>query len=322
MVNSINQTDAAALQAYIRDYRDDLWARTFYGFETSKIVDIETGVKGQRILSRLDISSKLSRRFDGDFLPKANAVKIVPRKLETEIASLEFQFTPTLLEKDYTGYLRKTGQDPYDFPYEQFIMMKLVEKDRQEKEDAVWQAVKATTPAADDALDELFDGFLKIIADATAGGTPVLPPVATGAITASNAVDKFFDLWNQVDKSYKKTGVTFFCPMHIFDYYAKNYKALNHSSPEVKPIANAEYSGMVYEYGAGRSNIVGVPGMGSSGRVIVTPAQNLVIGVDGAEDEELNVQQDHYQMDIFGAYRLGVQIRTLEPGIIVVNNQA
>ena len=219
----------------------------------------------------------------------------------------------------YYGFLRKRGQDPYDFRFEAFILMKLNEKLRSEFENAVWQAVDDGSPADGDLLNATFDGFLEIISDEITG--TAITEIGTGAITSSNALEKFRLMWASVDKAYKEAGTAILCSHTDYDNYRINYKDTYHQSPVTRPVVDTNYDGIEYEMGGGRTMIIPIPGLGSSRRVIITPLDNLVIGIDGLNDLNWNVEQDHWSLDLFSAFRIGVQFRTVESGVLVVNDQ-
>lgn len=313
-----------AFQAYVQTHSTEVWSKMFYNFFTAGIASIESGVKGKRTLPNLTIGDNLSKRWTSTFGDAPdNDDKVVwdQRVLETYLNKLEFSFVPTEWENNYMGFLRRSGQDPMDFPFEAFIMMKIVQKQRKEFEDAVWQAVQAGVAADTDPLEATFDGFLHIISDEITATN--ITPVATGAITSANILEKVRDMWAVVDTAYKTDAqMAILMDFADFDIYRIAYKELYHESPSPAPQAGTDYPGVLFELGGGRVRIIPVPGLGTSKRKIITPLDNLVLGFDGVENLNLNVEQNHWQLDIFGAYRIGVQFRTLEPGVLVVNDQA
>lgn len=319
MANTANLSALASFQAYVQEHGTELWSRIFYGFETAQLATVLEGVKGRYTLPLLTVGNDLAKRWTSTFgTENDNKAVLGQRTIVTALNKAEFSFVPTEWESNYMGFLRRTGQDPYDFPFEAFILMKLNEKLRKEMEDAVWNAVAAGSPANDDVLDETFDGFLHILADEITATN--VTPVTTGSITSSNAVAKFRDMWATVDVAYKQAGLAILCSYTDYDNYLINYKDTYHQSPAVVPVAS-DYNGIQYEFGGGRTTIIPVPGFGSSRRVIMTPLDNLVIGMDGINDLNWNVEQNHWTIDIFGAFRVGVQYRTVESGVLVCNDQ-
>lgn len=321
MANTANLSALESFQAYVLEHSVDIWTRLFYGFKTAGLADVLEGVKGKITLPTLAVGDNLSKRWTSTFETTNNNKAVFDqRTLTTQLCKSEFSFVPTEWEKNYMGFLRKRGQDAYDFPFEAYILMKLNEKLKQEFENAVWQAVEAGSPADGDLLNATFDGFLQIIADAITATT--VTPVATGAITSANAVTKFRDMWATVDKAYKEAGTAILCSHTDYDNFRIHYKDLYHEAPVTRPVVDTGYEGIEYELGAGRTMIIPIPGLGSSRRVLITPLDNLTIGIDGVNDLNWQVEQDHWSLDLFSAFRMGVQFKTLDAGILVVNDQA
>lgn len=319
MANTASLTALESFQAYVQEHSTEIWSRIFYGFKTATLADVLEGVKGKVTLPLLTISDNLSKRWTSTYETTNNGKAVFnQRTLVTALCKSEFSFVPTEWEANYMGFLRKRGQDPYDFPFEAYVLMKLNEKLQSELEHAVWHAVDDGSPADGDLLEATFDGFLETIA---AGITATdITPVVTGSVTSVNAVDKFALIWDAVDIAYKEQGLAILCSHTDYLNYIKHHKTLYHQTPMVVP-ETVGYQGIQYEFGGGRVPIIPVPGLGSSRRIIATPLENLVIGIDGVNDMNWNVEQDHWSLDIFGAFRIGVQFRTIASGILVVSDQ-
>lgn len=320
MAQTVQLTTLEAFQGYVQEHGTDMWSRIFYGFKTAGLAASVSGVKGKYTLPKLTIGSNLSKRWTSTFEGQNNKATPGQSVLETFLNKIEFQFIPTEWEENYMGFLRKKNiQDPYDFPFEAFILMELIKKQNQEFEDAVWQAVQAGSPADADLMPATFDGFLQIFADLITGG---FAPVVTGTVTSSNAVAKFRLLWAEVDKAYKEAGTAILCSHTDYDNFRINHKDLYHANPTTRLVADTNYEGFEYELGAGRTMVIPIPGLGTSRRIIITPLDNLVIGYDGVDNLDLNVEKNHWTLDMFAAYRIGVQLRTTDAGILVLSDQA
>lgn len=318
-----NYSALEAFQDYIQEHSTDVWSKMFYGFFTAGLASIVTGLKGKLTLPLLTIGDNLSKRWTSTFGDAPNnddKVIWTQRVIESFLNKIEFSFVPTEWENNYMGFLRKSGQDPYDFPFEAFVLMKIIQKQRKEFEDAVWHAVQAGTPADTDLLQATFNGFLKIISDEITATN--ISPVLTGAITKANIIEKIQDMWAAVDTAYKTDAeMAILMDFTDFDLYRIAYKEKYHQSPQTAPQTGTDYPGILFELGGGRVRMIPVPGLGTSKRKIITPLNNLVIGYDGVENMNINVEQNKWQLDFFGAYRIGVQFRTLEEGVLVVNDQ-
>lgn len=319
---SIVYTSAESFQAYVREYSDRLFTKLFYGFKTAQLATPYEGVKGEMILSELQVQDNIIKRWAKAFNPVA-AAEFVPTTLKTTLNKVDLSIVPQEYEASYLGMMRQKGQNPRDWPFEAYIMEQIMNKMNQEMEYAFWQGDEAVSPAATDNLRETFDGILTIIADAITATT--VTPVATGAITSSNALASFFSMWQQVGEAYKEGGIDFFCSYAVFDNFRNDYKTTYGANPiETEVINNAGYSvmGLRYEYGGGNSYIIPTPGLSGSGRVIATPRENLVYGIDDPSDLTFNFDTANRELQFWADFRMGVQLLQARDGILVVNDQA
>lgn len=279
------------------------------------------GIKGELVLTELLIGQNLAKRWSKSFSAVSGAIDFKPRVLATKLNKVDLSVVPQEYESSYLGMARRKGQDPTDWPFQAYVLQQIMNQLNQEMEHAIWQAEAAASPSSSDYLRETFDGFLTIIADAIAATD--LTPVTTGAITDSNAVASFRLLWKELLAAYKESGVDFFCSYEIYDSYRIDYKEQYGQHPNEEVISGTDYTGLRYELGGGKSFIIPVPGLEDSGRVVVTPRQNLHFGVDAFEDfQSFNVEQDTRELKFWMDFRMGAQIGIIKDGVLVVNDQA
>ena len=317
---SMNNQYAIAFQNYVRDFAPDLYGRMFYDFKTAQIATPHEGVKGELIITEIGIGDNLARRWGKTFNPLADVVTPKPKKLKTALNKVDFSICPTDFESSYLGAFRQKGQSVIDFPFEAYIMDKVMGKLNQEFEVAMWQANEQESPSDGDYLRETFDGYLTIIAAAIAAGD--ITAVATGAVTSANALTKFKDMWDTVDPVYKEMGTDILVSFSVYDAYRKHYKDTYKFDVPFVEVTNAGYRGIQYEYGNGNATIIPVYGMGSSGRIVMTPRENLHYGIDDPSDVQFNVEAEKRELHFWMDFRMGTQILLQDTGILAVNDQA
>lgn len=322
MANNIAFTDAAAVQAFQREFSPDIFAQLYYGSRSASLFDTIENVKGQHILTEYRTLGAKSKRWVSTFNP-LNIGKFSPRTLTVARAKKECTVCPQEFEASYLAQFRKKGQnakDPLDFPFEGFITDINTKELIAEKELAMWQAVSATTPASTDNLDQTFNGWLKIITDALAATE--ITAVATGTLTSANILAKIDQMWAAVAPAYK-TSADLVIAMSFanFDMYRLAYDAANRFATSMGPVLGTDYEGIKYHLGGSRVNIVPFEGMGNSNRVIITPVDNFVIGIDAQEDMVWNTEFDHRNIDFWTDFCLGVNFKIVRDGILVVNDQ-
>jgi hypothetical protein len=322
MANNISQTDAAALQAYHRDFAPDLYAQLYYGSRSSALFDTMEGVKGEYVMTEFRTIGAKAKRWTSAFAP-ANIGKYAPRVLKTVKNKKEWTTVPQELEATYLARYRKKGQnasDPLDFPFEGFITDIVTKELIQEKELAMWQAVAATTPADTDTLDMTFDGWLKIVTAALVAGD--ITVTATGTLTSANILSKIDLLWGAVSPAYKTSADMIICMSFAnFEMYRIAYDATNNVNSSMAPLLGTDYEGIPYRLGGSRAHIVPFEGMGTSNRVIVTSVDNFVIGIDAKEDDVWNTDVVKRNIDFWTDFHLGVNFKIVRDGILVVNDQ-
>lgn len=319
-MDSSNHEYAIAFQDYVRTFSDQLFTQMFYGFKTSDLATTYEGIKGEHIITELEVGENLARRWGKNFDPVANAATFKPRKLKTVLNKVDFSIVPQQYEASYMGAWRKKGQNPEDWPFSQYVMDKVMTKLQQEFEVALWTGVEADTPSDGDYLRQTFDGYLKIIVDALAAGD--ITAVATGASTTADIIADLRLMWAQVLTPYKEGGTDIFMSYAMYDTYRIAYKDAYKIDPAYIQITEAGYQGILYELGNGNTRIIPINGMAGSNRIIMTPRENLTIGIDSPSDTTFDVHADIRMLKFAMDFRMGAQILMQKDGVLVVNDQA
>jgi hypothetical protein len=318
MALSQNLTEAAAYQGFVREYSQDMISRSFFGNRTAGIATPHDGVRGKKVLNILTFET-IGRRWNIAFAPPANTVKITPRELVVERCKFEFEFQPQLWYDSYLGeFHRGSFANTDDFPFESFIFQKIAEKKSNEIEKAWWTGDKAATPASTDPLTSVINGWLTLIADDLAAGTPKLTPVPTsgGAITTSNAISLLESMYDQLQPELQDIEFGVFVSPKVYSLYQRAYRDANSKYTD-----NAQRGRMKLDFCDGE--LIRTPGMGSSSRVLMTPKENLHYGYDGLSDKDLfSFEKDHRSLHFWSDFLMGVEFGIFEQGYIVVNDLA
>lgn len=320
MNESVDHSYAQAFQDYVRTYAEELFTELFYGFKTADLVTTHEGIKGEKVFTQLEVADNLVRRWGKTFSPLANAVAMKPRVLKTVLNKVDLSVVPQEYESSYLGMLRKKGQDPTDWPLAAYVMEKVMAKIKTEFEVAVWQGAEEAVPSNGDFLRQTFDGYLTIIAKALTAGD--ITAVATGASTTANIIANLRLMWAEVRSEYKEAGTDIFMSYELYDTYRKAYKDAYKIDPAYIQITEAGYQGILYELGNGNTRIIPINGMAGSDRIVITPRENLAMGIDSPDDTMFNTEQDKRQLDLWMDFRMGAQIMIQKDGILVVNDQA
>lgn len=320
MAQSATLTDVAAYQAYVQDFHDKLIARAFYSPETVQLSTAHEGVKGKKTLTRIKFVKGKAVAWKSDFSAATGAVTMHPRTIEVEAVKRDLSFIPQEFEDTYLGEFRKKGQNPgEDLPFEGQILNTILAGHAEELEEAFWQGVKAgsivpgTTP-----LEQCFDGFLEIIKDEiTGGGIPgsAVIPVLGGSFTTTNIVDTIENMWKALGAGYKSMPVDVYMSWNNFTLFNQAYRELygfNFGSTE------AARKKLDFSMNA---NLVALPGMGDSDRVVMTPRGNLHVAYDDLSDASMfNFEKNKRVMDFWMDFKVGVQIGQIDEAGLIVND--
>ena len=311
---SANFTAAQAYKDYVEEFAPQLFSKLYYGFETANYVTPHEGVKGKKVLTELMIGD-LAKRWRKNFDALADVIDFKPRVLETELAKVDLQITPQEFEGSYLGMMRRTGQNQTDLPFQAYILDKVIQKLHTEKETAIWQGVAAAVPAAGDPLDEVFDGYLKIIADAITATD--ITPFPTGALTNINIVTQIEAMWDALDPAMKKEAVEVWVSYNNYTKFIQNYRN------DFGKYVGYDGQGAI-KLDFGNATLRPIAGMGNSQRVIITQPSNFHYGFDASADSSMiNFEWNHRSLDMWIDFRMGCQIGILDDSkMIIVNNQA
>lgn len=313
MANSIDFTQAQALRAYVEEHSFDLYELMYFGFPTANSAMVMDGIKGEKSITQLVIG-EISRRWNCNFEAVENAIEFIPRKIKTTLQKVDLSFCVQDFESNYLGAMRKKGQNPDDFPFERFILDKIISKLMSEIEVAVWQGKETVTPAVGDATKETFDGFHAILnALQTAGHTPY---------AMGTAADKFADFEAMaalVGDAYSSVPMVLHCDkanyLEYFNIGREKYgKYVNGNG--------VEHGFKDLQMSVGNCVVRYLPGFGTTDRVVVTMDDNFVVGVDAADDAQtIQVEKNHRNHDFWIDYRLGAQIALVDEELLIINDQ-
>lgn len=310
MSASLNFTNAAAFQAYVQDYAQELLYKIFFGFPTSQLVTPHEGVKGKILLTEITVED-LVRRYSATFAPLSNAMSFEPRNLEVFDAKVDLKIVPKDFESTYLGMARQKGQDSMDLPYEAQILDRILSKVPAEMELAFWRAVKANSPQSTDKLIALFDGIQQVIADEIDGSN--LTPVTTGLLTNTNAVAKVEECHAALGDAYLNTTVDIFLSPKDKIKFVQDYR----TRYGVNPQAQQGYFGL----DTGNAAIHVLPGVPEN-CILITPKENLHYGYDGNMDHTMiNFEQEDRAIKMWMDFKMGFNFGIVHDDLLVVNDQ-
>lgn len=258
-------------------------------------------VKAPQVLPKLTAtgSPRPYRAQDDTTTP----VAIADRVLTVYQSKWDFDVDPEKWRNTYLARYKSGDQGFADY-----IINAVSEEYLKEINDnTVWLGIR---DAAGTSAVDLADGWGTIIAAEIVATN--ITPVTTGAVTSSNAVAKVALVSAAVPAWMRTKGFRIFCSWAAFDNYATNYAAtfgyqFNPDSLNSYRINNVN------------ATLQPVSWLGTSGRLVATVDNNLIMGTDG-ESVQVAASMRRNIIEVREMMPIGFQIADLDA--IVVNDQA
>lgn len=314
MSGSIDFTDVAALQDYIRKFQPTLLTKLYHGFPSSKLFSPREGVKGEMVLTEMTLGT-VAQKWNKLFTPQSGTIKLLPRTLRVKPFKVDEQIYPQDFEANYMGEYRKQGFQPDDLPFQAFILMKYIEKLATEQEIAAYKGVELANPADGAPLTDIVDGLLEIVADEIALNN--LTPITTSAHTTSNAVANAEAVHAGLAEEYQNSPTVMLCSMAFARKYCTNHKV------DFGKYTSDKKQGALIQIPLDFGDCMLTPtyGMSGSSRLICTPADNIIYGYDAASDSSnIRVQHIHRSIDLMIDGKIGFNFGIVHDKILAVNN--
>ncbi|MDJ1468170.1 hypothetical protein [Xanthocytophaga flava] len=273
--------------------------RSFFSY-----VSLVPGVLDRVLMNRLKMQ-RIARpsKKDSTFDPKEDALRPDPRYGYVKPNKVDLEFDEEDIEALWKSYLGKLEnrmpESVLDMPFQaeifDMIFAQLKEDDQLE---ALFKGVRD-----DDGTEpkDMYDGFLKIISnDITAGKIKNEQIVVTGAISGTNAVDKFELMKMAVpSRFWMRDWVAIASPTSI-EYYNKDYRAQFGALPY-----NQQYQKTVLD--GTKIELIAEEGLEGKNDIIITPRYNFKYITAGTGDiDRLRVQEDKRDLLIMLDWRSGV----------------
>ncbi|AHM62302.1 hypothetical protein D770_20265 [Flammeovirgaceae bacterium 311] len=304
-----------ALGDYNREHRDVLISEALLDEDFQNNYEVMDDVTDEVPLPSLAITDLIKPGNPTAFQPTSNALQFGARILKVRPIKVDLLLVPQIMEKTWLGKMKKSS-DHGAIPFEQFIMQYISSKIR---ENVRLQGIyKGVYNAAGTTPIDTMTGWLKLIADDIADvANGQISPVVTGAVTATNIIDSAEAVYDGLGEAYKNVPTEMKVAPSLFDWYGRRYRSLFNGSPIYTGIKRdrVQLDGTLCE-------LVRDPGLAGSQRMICTPKENLVFGVDSLSDYNLDIQKENRTIKILIDFKAGVEFKEVHPRALSVNDQA
>lgn len=307
--------DTSALSAYAGKHEKKLFRTLIAAMTILKDLTVIPGIKNTLKLTKLTVKDGI-RGYREDFDSSDDDLSYSGRDLVVELLKRDMKINPLKYRNTWMSEVMKPGVNIDDIPFAAFVNESILKQIASEVNRGAYLAVKGDMST----LLKSFDGLGTLIAAAIAAETAVagtgIVPVATGALTNTNAVAKFELLTASMPSEFLDEGFEIKCAIDQFRLYNEDYRERYKKYVEM----NTDGTYTIDNTG-GKVKIKPCTWMGTSKRLIASPFENLLAGVDGLGDMDkihTDVELEIIKYRIL--FALGFQIRDLKA--IRVNDQA
>ena len=274
MAYDISNLDAK-LQTYLDGNRAQLVSAAIFGVKSTDNMNIQTGVKCDTPIIRLENDVEFQNGEDCGF-NASGATTFSDRILHPEFVKVNMSWCDKDFLRTWASHEVSVTAGRETMPFEEKITDNLVRKINVEVEKLIWQGDK-TNGTGNLAL---MDGIHTLIEnDITNTVIPASNVIAKGSDTIFTRIEK---LWQAIPAEYTDR-VTFFTSV-------TNYKQL------IVELTNSNLYHIFEEYQgeyrmrlpfAGNVELVGLPALEGIDTIIATPYDNLYYGCDVENDSEI-----------------------------------
>jgi len=296
--------DVASIGSYVDQVGGELLSKALIGATTPKYVNVKLGIKGTQALNLLNSDIVFQSGTCGWLPPTGTTTTFTQRNITT----CAEKYNEALCYKDlydtYQSMLMAPGQISETVPFEQQIAELKVKQIQQRIEQKLWKATTGDT--------DCFQGFYYLIATGTTGvanssGT-TFNTSAYG--TAGNPITEVDNLINVLsDDAMSREDLRVFMSYANFRKYVQ---ALTRANFFANYIGSADITAdMVAIHPNTNVKVIPTIGLNASNRVVIGPAEYMVVGFDLLSDHEKLViwySKDFDELRLRANYNYGAQI--------------
>jgi hypothetical protein len=293
--------DTSALAAYAGSYEQRLFSTLRARLTLLDDLTVLPGIKNTLKLTKLTVKDGV-RGYREAFDAADDDLAYSGRDISTTLLKRDLLINPIKYRSTWMSAAMQPGVNVGDIPFAPFVNDAIMKQVASEIQRGAYFATLGDLSS----LSTSFNGLGTIIgAEVTGGG---LVPVATGAITASNAVANFEKMVTAMPVEFVEDGFQIFSSVDNARNYNKNYRELYG-----KYQAEDHDGNLIIDSTAGKVTVKPCNWMGTSGRLIASPKENLIAGLDALGDSDKIIT--HIQLEIIQyriLFALGFQIRDLK----------
>lgn len=243
---------------------------------------------------------ELIQPFQKAWTPKG-AAAFTPATIRSYPIKVDYEVYPDDIEDNWLGFLADNSLNRRDWPIIRYIIENLITPrvaDDMETKALFHGVYAAPTPGTAGAAEDSMDGIRKIINDAITATT--ITPITMGAIPTPDVdlVDYVEDFVKQVNVRYRNQQM----PLLMNEDLAFRYKQGFHEKYNV----NYQQATQDMSVRHRRVNVVGVPSMVGSDKLVMSPPANMKKLMRRDNIGQYAIEQEDRKVKIWTDYRIGL----------------
>lgn len=299
---------------YMRKYSTEIWTKVKEGLDFEAYMKKIPNITGEYIStnsSRTDMLQAWQKGFQAK-----GSVALTPYKNTVHRMKIDYLLDDMdLLFPTYQAQLVDEKTTPDKYPFVKWLVDYHIVPGAQEEINKIsvkGVRVNPTAGTAGNSINVTNGVFTKITTEIAASN---LVPIVTGAITASNVVDKIESFHRLMPERYREMPGKIFAAASLVENYKYNYRE--------KFGTNQDFNGPTVKLWGTNKELVGISQNDGSSRLLFTPSGptgNLLCMYDQLMGPKLTVQLDKRDVIILGDMHRGYGFNTLNE--VFVNDQA
>lgn len=245
-----------------------------------------------------------------DWTPKGG-FNFKPEIIKVRDFKVDLPLKLKALEKKWIGYLKTNGSSPEEYPFVAYLLDYQLERIMRDLNKATIKGVY--TPPTDGtpgAAIHSFDGIEKVYNDAVTAGKITVNP--TGALLKSTIIDQVEETYDSVDSEFKDQELVMLISR---DWRREYFRAKRGEFGQ-----NVDYQAADPVIDFTNCRMVSPLHM-NTGKIMITPASNLLLCEDGVEEEmEIRSQMNRRTLELMVDGKRGVGFGITE-GLVWGNDQ-
>ena len=293
--------NVSALSAYVDANGKEIMRKVVLGGSTAKLVTVMPGIKTTKNLNLMSNTVYIQQGGSCGLVDSGSTILSTRAVSVCDCGILQPLCLDTL-EDYYTQVQMKAGSYNEELPFEAIYVEDFVARVGQENDKLIWQGKEGASGNLGAC-----NGLLHKFSGTSDSATTVTVTTVTG-FTVSNAISAINTVVNNIPAdAWAENDMTIFMSIPYFLIYQQALVAANyvHYNPGQVPVFEQVVPGV-------NAKVVATIGLNNTTKIIATPANNIVIGVDMIEDSEkmdIWYSKDDQKVKTLMKYKQGVTVK-------------